>query len=79
MLAAELLASLHEAGNELQSARAAEGARRTTGEARGEEWRVELEFASEWPKGFFEDVVGGWQGEPLDRPEQGHAERRDRL
>jgi hypothetical protein len=44
-----------------------------------EDRRVELEVASEWPKGFFEEVVGGRQGEPLDRPEQGHAEPRDRL
>jgi hypothetical protein len=28
----------------------------------------------EWPEGFFERVVGGWQGEPLERPDQGRFE-----
>jgi hypothetical protein len=37
------------------------------------------QVASEWPEGFFEEVVGGWRGEPLDRPKQGRSERRDRL
>jgi hypothetical protein len=37
------------------------------------------EVAGEWPEGFFEEVVGGWKGEPLVRPKQGRAERRDRL
>jgi len=41
--------------------------------------RRELDVVNEWPKGFFEKVVGGWQGDPLERPEQGPAERRDRL
>ena len=31
--------------------------------------------AGEWPKGFFEEVVGGWKGGPLERPKQGRAER----
>jgi hypothetical protein len=35
--------------------------------------------AGEWPEGFFEEVVGGWKGEPLRRPRQGRAERRERL
>ncbi len=26
--------------------------------------------SSPWPGGFFEDVVGGWSGEPLRRPSQ---------
>lgn len=26
--------------------------------------------AREWPEGFFEEVVGGWKGEPLERPRQ---------
>ena len=37
------------------------------------------EVAGEWPEGFFEEVVGGWKGEPLERPKQGRPERRDRL
>jgi hypothetical protein len=27
----------------------------------------------QWPEGFFEEVVGGWQGE-LERPDQGSFE-----
>ena len=37
------------------------------------------EIAGEWPEGFFEEVVGGWQGDPLKRAGQGRAESRDRL
>ena len=40
---------------------------------------VVSEVAGEWPESFFEEVVGGWRDEPLDRPKQGRAERRDRL
>lgn len=32
-----------------------------------------------WPPGFFEEVIGGWKGKPLERPPQGRFERRDRL
>ena len=32
-----------------------------------------------WPEGFFDDVVGGWQGEPLERPPAGSFEPRERL
>ncbi len=32
-----------------------------------------------WPPGFFETVVGGWRGEPLQRPDQGELEPRDEL
>jgi len=28
------------------------------------------DVSDEWPEGFFEEVVGGWKGEPLQRPEQ---------
>ena len=35
------------------------------------------ELSGEWPPGFFEEVVGGWQGEPLERPPQGAYERRE--
>jgi hypothetical protein len=40
---------------------------------------VVTDVAGKWPEGFFEEVVGGWKGEPLERPSQGRAERRDRL
>jgi hypothetical protein len=30
-----------------------------------------------WPEGYFEQVVGKWQGEPLERPEQLPLEERD--
>ena len=32
-----------------------------------------------WPPGFFQEVAGGWQGEPLVREEQGEYEVRDEL
>jgi hypothetical protein len=32
-----------------------------------------------WPPGFFEQVVGGWQGEMLMRPDQGEYEVREEL
>jgi hypothetical protein len=35
--------------------------------------------AGDWPEGFFEEIVGGWKGEPLRRPRQGRAERRERF
>jgi len=37
------------------------------------------ELSEEWPPGFFEEVVGGWQGEALERPPQGAYENRERL
>ena len=37
---------------------------------------IEREVASEWPENFFEEVVGGWVGEPLTRPPQGEFEHR---
>lgn len=40
---------------------------------------VRSEIGTEWPDSFFEEVVGGWGGDPLDRPKQGRSERRDRL
>lgn len=27
-----------------------------------------------WPPAYFDEVVGGWQGEPLRRPSQGKLE-----
>jgi hypothetical protein len=32
-----------------------------------------------WPPGFFEEVIGGWVGEPIERAEQGEFETRDPL
>lgn len=32
---------------------------------------VKRELHPQWPEGFFEDVVGGWQGELLQRADQG--------
>ena len=34
------------------------------------------EVGSGWPPGYFEAVLGGWQGEPLERPPQGALEQR---
>lgn len=31
---------------------------------------------TEWPAGFFEEIIGGWQGQPLERPAQGEYEQR---
>lgn len=39
---------------------------------------VERDVANDgWPEGYFEKVLGGWQGEPLERPDQGEFEQRD--
>ncbi|HIK12173.1 MAG TPA: hypothetical protein IGS52_18260 [Oscillatoriaceae cyanobacterium M33_DOE_052] len=35
--------------------------------------------ASGWQPGFFEEVVGGWVGEPLVREDQGDYEVRETL
>jgi hypothetical protein len=40
---------------------------------------VTREMGLGWPEDFFEEVVGGWQGEPLQRPPQGQFEARDSL
>ncbi len=36
---------------------------------------VKREVESQWPEGYF-DVFGGWQGDALERPEQGQQEDR---
>jgi hypothetical protein len=38
---------------------------------------VRREMETEWPTDYFESVVGGWVGEPLERAPQGEAEIRD--
>lgn len=40
---------------------------------------VEQNLNEEWPEGYFEAVVGGWQGESLERPEQPMLEERETL
>lgn len=40
---------------------------------------VRQEVAGNWPRGFFDDVVGGWKGGPLTRRPQGRPERRDAI
>jgi hypothetical protein len=40
---------------------------------------VEREIGSGWPKWFFEEIVGGWKGEPLERPAPLAQERREEL
>ncbi len=40
---------------------------------------VRREVSAGWPAHFFEDVVGGWDGPTLERPEQGEPEERDPL
>ncbi|MCA9982105.1 MAG: hypothetical protein KDD89_14775 [Anaerolineales bacterium] len=37
---------------------------------------VKNEVEGDWPEGFFEEVVGGWEGEPLERAPQGTYEIR---
>jgi len=38
---------------------------------------VRREVEGGWPDGWFDEVVGGWKGGPLERPEQGSCELRD--
>ena len=40
---------------------------------------IRVEVNQNWPEGFFEDVVGGWQGKPLRRPVQSKREERESL
>jgi hypothetical protein len=40
---------------------------------------VQREVGGGWPEGFFEEVVGGWQGAALQRSPQGDLEVRDPL
>lgn len=40
---------------------------------------LQKETARAWPPGYFETVIGGWQGEPLERAEQGEFEQREGL
>jgi hypothetical protein len=40
---------------------------------------VEREIGKGWPKGFFDEVVGGWKGEPPERPAPLTLETREEL
>ena len=40
---------------------------------------IQRQVQTAWPKGYFEEVVGAWQGEPLSRPPHGQLELRDGL
>ena len=40
---------------------------------------IRRDVNSGWPETYFEEVVGGWQGEELVRPEQPILEIRDLL
>ncbi len=40
---------------------------------------IQRQVGTAWPGGYFDEVVGGWSGEPLSRPPQGELEPRDSL
>ena len=40
---------------------------------------VRSQIADAWPEGYFEKVVGGWVGEPLQRPESLGIETREEI
>jgi len=40
---------------------------------------IRRDVGSGWPEGFFEEIVGGWQGQPLRRAPQGRLEKREDL
>jgi hypothetical protein len=40
---------------------------------------VGREVASDWPRGYFDAIVGGWEGKPLRRPLQGAFEGQEEL
>lgn len=40
---------------------------------------VRREVSADWPERFFVDIVGGWQGAPLERAPQGDHDSRDIL
>ncbi|VXD23824.1 Similar to tr/Q8YK90/Q8YK90 [Planktothrix serta PCC 8927] len=41
--------------------------------------KSETQKARNWQPGFFEEVIGGWVGEPLVRENQGQYEIRENL
>lgn len=40
---------------------------------------VRREMSPNWPEGYFDEVIGGWVGEALERPPQGSLEQREPL
>jgi len=40
---------------------------------------VRREIGGGWPESYFDEVIGGWKGEPLTRPPQGALEEREKL
>lgn len=40
---------------------------------------VRRELGTGWPEGYFEEVIGGWQGKPLRRSPQGAVDKRDQM
>ena len=40
---------------------------------------IAREVGDGWPLGFIDEVVGSWQGPPLERPPQGEYEVREQL
>ena len=40
---------------------------------------AEQDAAIGWPPGYFENVIGGWKGDPLVRPQQGEYEEREEM
>lgn len=38
---------------------------------------MQRDLPAGWPEGYFERVVGGWQGKSLERPEQHPLEERE--
>jgi hypothetical protein len=40
---------------------------------------VHRELGKAWPDGYFREVVGGWKGEPMQRPPQGEHDSRESL
>ena len=40
---------------------------------------VQEGISEQWPPGFFDEVVGGWKGDRLERESQPHLELRDQL
>lgn len=41
--------------------------------------RYQIRTPDEWPEGYFEQVFGRWEGEPLERTPQGDYEKRAEL
>lgn len=39
---------------------------------------IKKEIGDEWPEGYF-DIFGSWEGAPLERPEQGSFEKREKF